>query len=234
MQAADDVQVGQRRLDHEDVRALVHIQGGLAQRLLAVGRVHLVTAAVAELGRAFGRVPERTVEGRGVFDRIAHYRHHVVRVLVQGSADLAHPAVHHVRGRHHVRSGLGMGQRCLGQQFQGSIVVHLLSSQAAAVAVVGVLAEADVSNHAHVRGPVLQFADGLLNDAVASVGSGAEAVLLFWQAKQDHRTDAERQALFRFPSQLVHRQTEHARHGRYLLAKTLAGQNKEGVDQLLR
>ena len=58
----DDVEVGQRRLDHDGVGALGEVLGHLAQRLVGVGRVHLVGRAVAELRRALGRLAERAVE----------------------------------------------------------------------------------------------------------------------------------------------------------------------------
>ena len=38
LDAADDVEVGQRRLDHDDVGALLDVEQRLAQRLVAVGR----------------------------------------------------------------------------------------------------------------------------------------------------------------------------------------------------
>ena len=43
----DDVEIGQARLDHHEVGALGEVELDLAQRLLDVGRVHLVAALVA-------------------------------------------------------------------------------------------------------------------------------------------------------------------------------------------
>src|SRR5438034_166366 len=59
-------------LDHDDVRPLGQVERDLAQGLVAVGRVHLIAAAVAELRRRFGRVAERAVEAGGVLGRVAH------------------------------------------------------------------------------------------------------------------------------------------------------------------
>src|SRR5271157_6289380 len=56
LDAAGDVEVGQGRLDHDNVGALRQVEGDLADRLVAVGRVHLVAAAIAEAGGTFGRV----------------------------------------------------------------------------------------------------------------------------------------------------------------------------------
>ncbi len=49
MELADDIEIGNRRFDHQDVGSFLDVQGRLAQRLTAVGRIHLVAAAVAEL-----------------------------------------------------------------------------------------------------------------------------------------------------------------------------------------
>ena len=46
----DDVEVGQRGLHHQDVGALLEVELRLADRLVGVGRIHLIAAAVAELG----------------------------------------------------------------------------------------------------------------------------------------------------------------------------------------
>src|ERR671935_53148 len=55
----EHVQVGDRRLDHHHVGTLGHVERDLPDGLLGVGRVHLVAGAVAEAGRALGRLPER-------------------------------------------------------------------------------------------------------------------------------------------------------------------------------
>ena len=58
-----DVQVRQGRFDHDHVRALGDVLGDFFQRLAAVGRVHLVGLAVAELRGAVGGFAERAVHG---------------------------------------------------------------------------------------------------------------------------------------------------------------------------
>ena len=95
---ADHVQVGQRRLDHEDVGALLDVEPRLADRLVGVGGIHLVAATVAERRRRVGRVAERPVEGRGELGRVGHDRRVDQAVVVQRGADRAHAAVHHVAG----------------------------------------------------------------------------------------------------------------------------------------
>ena len=48
--SADEIHVRERRLDHQDVGALGDVELHFAQRLAAVGGVHLVRSAVAEAG----------------------------------------------------------------------------------------------------------------------------------------------------------------------------------------
>src|SRR5262245_3074047 len=61
--ARDHIEVRQGRLHHDDVRAFVEIERDLAHGLLGVGRIHLVGAAVTELGRRVRRLTEGTVKG---------------------------------------------------------------------------------------------------------------------------------------------------------------------------
>jgi hypothetical protein len=63
----DHVEVGQRRLHHQHVRALGQVELALAQRLAHVGRIHLVAAAVAERRRRVGDVAEGAVERDAYF-----------------------------------------------------------------------------------------------------------------------------------------------------------------------
>ena len=62
----DHVEIGHARLDHHHVGALGEIERDLAQRLVGVGRVHLVglLAALAERAGRADRVAERAVERR--------------------------------------------------------------------------------------------------------------------------------------------------------------------------
>src|SRR5215208_3552514 len=73
--APDDVEVGERRLDHHDVGALAEIGRYLAQRLERVARVHLVSAAIAEARRRSRGLAKRAVEARRVLRGIRHDDH---------------------------------------------------------------------------------------------------------------------------------------------------------------
>ena len=107
----------------------------LADRLLGIGRVHLVAAPVAELRRRVGGLAERTVEARAVLGGVGHDRDLLEAVLVERTADGADAAVHHVRRRHDVGAGLGVRQRGPHQLLDGGVVEDLLAVQDAAVAV---------------------------------------------------------------------------------------------------
>src|SRR3546814_11621538 len=63
LHAADDVEVGQARLHHHHVGALLQVERDLAQRLVAVGGVQLVGLLVADEARAGAdRPPAGTIE----------------------------------------------------------------------------------------------------------------------------------------------------------------------------
>ena len=88
------------------------------------------------------------------------------RGLVERLADGAHAAVHHVRGRDHVRAGLHVRDRGARQQLQRGIVADGAVLHHAAVAVARVLAQAHVGDHQQIRDAVLHRAHRLLHDAV--------------------------------------------------------------------
>ena len=70
------------------------------------------------------------------------------------------------------------------------------------MAVVGVLAEADVADHAEAGVGVLERSDGVLDDAIRRVGLAAQPILARRQAEQEHRGNAKGPQLSCFASQL--------------------------------
>ncbi|MNJ60960.1 hypothetical protein D3C77_567260 [compost metagenome] len=68
LHAPDDVQVRLAGLHHHHVGTLCKVGGHFVQRLVTVGRVHLVgvLAALAQVGGRTHRVAERAVVGAGV------------------------------------------------------------------------------------------------------------------------------------------------------------------------
>ena len=240
----EHVQVGQGRLDHEDVRALGHVQGHLLQGLPPVGRVHLVLAAVPEAGRALRCLPEGAVEAAGVLGRVAHHRHVGEARLVQPGPDGPHHAVDHARGGDDVRAGLRVDHRGPLQQLQGGVVEQVALGQGghvvlvpglvddAAVAVVRVLAEAHVRDDHQLRRRCLDGPDGPGHDALRVVVLRAAGVLLLWDAEKDHPGDAQPGDLLRLLGQLVHRELVLAGHGADGVADPLAWPHEEGVDEV--
>ena len=104
----DDVQIGERGLDHQHVCALLDIESNLAAGLAGVCGVHLVVSAVAKGGGTVGRVAKGTVKGRLVFRGVAHHRDVLETRPVESRADTPNHPVHHAGGRDHVRAGLGV------------------------------------------------------------------------------------------------------------------------------
>ncbi len=175
--APDDVEIGQRGLDHDHVRALLHVEQRLAHRLAPVGRIHLVAAPVAERGRRVGRLAERAVEGRGELRAVGEDRHVREALGVERGADRADAAVHHVARRDDVRAGARLADGRAREQLERRVVVDRLAVQHAAVPVARVLAQAEVGDHEQVGVRGVDRADRLLDDAVVVPGAGALLVL---------------------------------------------------------
>src|SRR5581483_7135925 len=183
---ADDVEVGQRRLDHQHVGALGDVELAFAQRLAHVAGVHLVAAPVAERRRAAGDVAERAVERGGELRRVRDDRR-----LRQLGADRADAAVHHVAGADGVRARLGVRHGGARDQLERGVVVDLAACEDAAVPVRGVLAEADVGEQEELREARPERPERPLDDAVVDPGARALVVLRLRDAEEHHRLDAE-------------------------------------------
>ena len=104
----------------------------------------------------------------------------------------------------------------------------------AAVAVRGVLAEADVGDHGQVRVGLLQRAHRHLHDALVVVGAGAGLVLGGGDAEEQERADPGGGDLAGLLDQAGDREALDARHRLDLLADALAGDDEGGLDQVGR
>jgi hypothetical protein len=93
---------------------------------------------------------------------------------VEAAADGLDHAVHHAGWGDHVGSGSGMAHGLLDKQGERGVVVDVEAAaglhKRPAVAVVGVLAEAQVGDDQQVRRLALRQANGLLDDAVVVGG----------------------------------------------------------------
>ena len=188
----DVVEAGQARLDQQDVRPFGHVLRELAERLATVGRIHLVAAPVAERRGAVGRLAERPVERGGGLGRVGHDRGVGAPRPIERRPDGRHLAVHHRRGRHDVRPGLGLAHGGRGQPLERGVVVdRAVAGQRSAMAVVGVLAQARVGDRDERDLEVAQATQGLLHDAVRRPRTRPVRVLGIGQAEQQHAADAQ-------------------------------------------
>ena len=155
-------------------------------------------------------------------------------LLVELVANRPDAPVHHVAGGDHVGAGFGLRDRGLGEQLDGDVVVDLAVAHEAAVAVRGVLAQADVGDHGQLGVGLLERPYRKLDDALLVVGAGAGLVLGGGYAEQQHGPDSGREDLLAFGDQLGDRQPLHAWHRGNLLAHAFAGNHEQRLDQVRR
>src|SRR5207237_4115701 len=120
-----NIHVGQGRFYHHNVRSFLDIQCYLTQGFIRVGKIHLVRAPVAELGRALGGLAEWPVKSRREFRRVTHNRRLVEASLIERLANRTDATVHHVARCHDVRTSCSMRERRLHQQLDSLVVENL-------------------------------------------------------------------------------------------------------------
>ncbi len=122
----DDVEIGHSGFYHHAVGALGNIHGNLAQRLIAVGWVHLVALLVAfqEAARTH-RIAKWAIKGAGIFGGIAHDLNIVMAAHFQCAADRADAPVHHVAGCDNIGPGLGLVDRLIDQHCNRFVIHHI-------------------------------------------------------------------------------------------------------------
>ena len=108
-------------------------------------------------------------------------------------ADGGDLAVHHPARRGDVGAGVGLRDRGPGVELEGGVVVDVaVGADDAAVAVVGVLVDAEVGDEHHLVADLgAQVGERELHDAVGIPGAGALGVLVGGHAEEDHAGDAE-------------------------------------------
>ena len=235
---AHHVQVGHARLHHHHIGAFRQVQRDFVQRLVGIGRVHLVGAFVrlAQVRRRAHRVAERAVIGGGVLGGVGHDAGVRKAVAFQGLADLADAAVHHVRGRHHVGAGLGVGHRLLDQGGDGDVVKHIaVLVEDAVLAVGGERVQGHVGDHAHLRHRLFDRPGGALGQPVRVPGFGA--VQAFHRhrrdRKQGHGRDPQVRQLACFLAQQVHGHALDAGHRGHRFGVVFAVEDEHRVDQVV-
>ena len=154
-------------------------------------------------------------------------------LVVERVADGGHAAVHHVAGGDEVGAALGVRHGHLGEQLEGDVVDDLAVLHHAAVAVVHVLAEADVGDDHEVGELVLDGAHGHLHDALGVVGAGRRRVLVRGDAEQQDRRDAELDDLAHLAEQVADGELEAPGHRGDGVLDVLAGDHEERVDEIV-
>ena len=163
---ADDVEIRERGLDHHHVGAFFEVERDFFQGFAGVGGIHLVAAAIAELRRGLRGFAERAVEGGAVFCGVGEDREILEFVVVEFAADGGDAAVHHVGGSDDVGAGARVREGLLGEDCERGVVGDFAVFDDAAVAVVGVFAEADVGDDDEIEIGFADGFDGALDDAL--------------------------------------------------------------------
>ena len=188
------IEVGQRRLDHHHVGALLNVTKHLHHGLADVRRILLVSLPIAAVGDLdVDGVAKRPVERRGVLGGVGEDGRLLVASIVQGSADRRHLAVHHPRRGGDGGPGICLGHGSSGVQFECGVIVHRpVPIQHATVAMVGVLVHAQVGHQNHVVAHlVTKVTQGHLDDAVRVPGLGADGVLAVGYPEEDDGRDPQ-------------------------------------------
>jgi hypothetical protein len=102
------------------------------------------------------------------------------------------------------------------------------------VAVIGVLAEADVAHDDRLGRGVLDRPHRLLHDPVRCVRLAAVRIFRGRQPEQQHGRDPQARQVTDLAHQLVHRQLEHARHRADLVANAPPVGHEERQDEVAR
>jgi hypothetical protein len=156
-----------------------------------------------------------------------------ISFFIQDASNLRHTAVHHVRGSHHVRSGLGVGKSLPGQKLEGRVVVHLIAFQHSAMAVGRVFTQTHVGDEDDILHFFLNGPQSPLDYTVRIVSRGAGFVLGFGQSEQDYGRDTQVFDLGDFPDEFVHGKMVLTRHGADWVSNSFTGSHEKGVNKIV-
>ncbi len=142
-------------------------------------------------------------------------------------------SVHHVRRRDHVGTSPRVRQCLFREEVQRGIVVHIAVDDDAAMAVVGVLAQADVSNEQQIGHAFLDGTHRLRDDPGVTVSARAHTVFLLGNTEQDHGGNPEVVDALAFFDRTVHRELYDARHAGDGLTDPRARDDEQRHDQVV-
>ena len=121
------------------------------------------------------------------------------------------------------------------ENLEGLVVQDVaVGVEEAAVAVVRVLAEADVGHDDELRARFLERADRLLDRPVVGEALDTVRILRARDAEEENRLDAERLELTGFASELVDGELVDTGHRGHGAADAVAGNDEERVDEVVR
>ena len=234
---AHDVQVGHAGLDHHHVGAFLEVERHFAQRLVAVGRVHLVGPSCRPCrgaGRADG-VAERAVEGGRVLGGVGHDPRvgAPARRARRGSRRCGRPSCRTApRCRRRPRPGTAPARTSTSTV---SSLRMTPSREQAVLAVAGVRVERDVGDHAQLGELLFSARMARHTGCRGSVASRPSSRLQLRRRhrKQRHRRDAQLDRLSATGQQQVDRQPLDAGHRCDRLAPVLAVQHEHRQDQVV-
>src|SRR6202030_4339672 len=208
----DNIQVWQRRLHHDHVRALFQVERHLAQCFPRVGRIHLVAAPIAKLRRRLRRFAERPVKSGTILRGIRKNCHVLKSVRVEFLPDRAHSAVHHVRWCHDIRSRTSMRQRCGGKPLDARIIRDVALLDYAAMTVARVFAQANIRDDEKIE---FRLSDGVnppLQGPIRIRSLRANFIFLIRQPEKNHSRNSKPRHFAALLHNLVHRLLENPRH----------------------
>ena len=230
----ENVEVEEGGFEHEDVGAFGFVELGFAEGGAGVAGGGLVGFAVTAAGGGFFGVAEGAVEGGGELGGVGHDEGLVKMLLVEGGAQGSDLAVHHGGGGHDVGAGLSVGEGDAGEVVEGGVVVDLTGGvEGAAVAVVGVGADADVADDGEVGEIFFDSGDGLLNGAVGVVGGVAVGIFFvgFGEAEEEDAAESGLNEGVEVVEELVDGEAGLAGHGVDGLPLVCAGDDEGGPDE---
>ena len=196
LHALNDVEGNNRGLHQHHVGPFRQIEGNLAQRLIAIGTIHLIRFFIgrAERQAAAERIAKRSIKCRRILGRIGKNGRVLPTGAVERPADRTHSAVHHIRRRHDVAAGCGQQAGLLGEHLDGLIVEDASSLQQAVVAVAGVGVERHVADDADRIAAVFLNRPHRATDEIVRVQRMPRIerfMRLFHNGKESHSRDAE-------------------------------------------
>mmetsp|Transcript_66113 Transcript_66113/g.131132 ORF Transcript_66113/g.131132 Transcript_66113/m.131132 type:complete len:391 (+) Transcript_66113:420-1592(+) len=169
-ETVNHVEVRQPRLNHQHIRTLELVEGGLDEGLTAVGRVLLVRLLVAKAGVRVERVAEGAVVRRGVLGRVSEDRHVRESVRVERVTDSADTAIHHVGRGDDVAARACLHDGLLAQLLDRVVVENFAVLDNAVVALARIRVERDVGADDRIGQRILEHCNGARHDPIRIVG----------------------------------------------------------------